>query len=171
MRESSSTRPSWDTSKQTGRRQHSSWHGRSGWLALVVLLALAACSPGGATNTGSGPQATSTQQPAPIHVPQGYHGLIVISFDASTTYAQAKTAVESAGLTLQVPCPNPGPIAIDATPRPTDQSDSFPDTHQLTAAGKPSLTTAMLNQVASQPGVTSVDVEPPVECPLLSVGA
>lgn len=97
--------------------------------------------------------------------------MIVISFDASTTYAQAKTAVESAGLALQVPCPNPGPIVADATPRPTDQSETFPEMHQLTAVGEPSLTTAMLNQIASQPGVTSVDVQPPVECPLLSAGA
>jgi hypothetical protein len=97
--------------------------------------------------------------------------MIVISFDTSTTYEQAKTAVESAGLTLQVPCPNPGPIAVDVTPRPIDQSTTFPDMHRLTAVGEPSLTTAMLNQVASQPGVTSVDVQPPVECPLLSAGA
>src|SRR5579871_1936160 len=98
-------RQSWERSIQVNERHHSSWRSRGSWLALalLLLLALAACSPGGATNTGSGPQATSTHQPAPIHVPSGYHGMIVISFDASTTYEQAKTAVESAGLTLQVP--------------------------------------------------------------------
>ena len=165
-------RQSSDRPAQANGRHHSLWRRRGGWLALtLLLLALAACSPGGVTNTGSNPQATSTHQAAPIHVPQGYHGLIVISFAASTTYVQAKAAVESAGLTLAIPCPNAGPIAVDATPRPTDQITTYPDTRQLTAVGDPSLTTAMLNQVASQSGVTSVDVEPPIECPLIAVGA
>lgn len=151
---------------QINQRQHSSWRRSGAWLALtLLLLALAACSPGASTTTGS------NLPPAPIHVPQGYHGMIVISFAAGTTYVQAKAAVESAGLTLAIPCPNAGPIAVDATPRPTDQSDTFPDTSQLTAVGNPSLTTTMLNQVASEPGVTSVDVQPPVECPLTPVGA
>lgn len=171
MEEQPITHCSLERLKQVNRRRSLSWQRGGVWPALaLLLLALAACSPGASTAAGSNPQATSTHQTAPIHVPQGYHGMIVISFDTSTTYEQAKAAVESAGLTLAIPCPNAGPIAVDATPRPTDQRATFPDTHNLTAVGDPSLTTAMLNQVASAPGVTSVDVQPPVECPLIPVG-
>ena len=171
MEEQPITHRSVERLKQVNQRHRLSWRSQGVWLALaLLLLALAACSPGASTAAGSNPQATSTHQPAPIHVPQGYHGIIVISFDASTTYEQAKAEVESAGLKLGVPCPNPGPIATDATPRPTDQRMTFPETHKLTAVGDPSVTTAMLNQVASAPGVTSVDVQPPVECPLIPVG-
>ncbi len=138
------------------------------WLALVcLLLALAACSPGGsASSSGGNPPASSTQPPAPIHVPQGYHGLISVSFSANTTYEQAKASIEQAGLKLAVPCPDPGPIVADATPRPTDQRDTFVETHKLTAAGSPTLTQTMLTQIAASSGVTSVDSLPRFECPL-----
>jgi hypothetical protein len=70
--------------KQVNRRRSLSWQRGGVWPALaLLLLALAACSPGASTAAGSNPQATSTHQTAPIHVPQGYHGMIVISFDTS----------------------------------------------------------------------------------------
>jgi hypothetical protein len=137
------------------------------WLALtILLLALAACSPGGgASSTGGNPPA-STQPPAPIHVPQGYQGLISVSFSANTTYEQARASVEQAGLKLAVPCPNGGPIVADATPKPTDQRDTFAETRKLTAAGSPTLTQTMLTHIAASSGVTSVDSLPHFECPL-----
>ncbi len=131
-------------------------------LAVLAVLALAACAPG---TSGSGPQPTSTHQ-APIHVAPGYQGMISISFSTTTSYQQAMTIVQNAGLKLAVPCPNAGPIIANATPKPTDQKDTFAQTHKLTAVGDPHLTRAMLDQVAAAPEVTSVDELPPVACPL-----
>ena len=137
------------------------------WLALAcLLLALAACSPGGGTtSTGSNPTATSTQPPAPIHVSPGYQGLILVSFSSNTSYEQAKAILEQAGLKLRMLCSGPGPVAVDDTPQPTDQRTSFARTHKLMAAGTPSLTQTMLTQVATSPGVTSIDRVPLVACP------
>ncbi|HLW01454.1 MAG TPA: hypothetical protein VKT82_22550 [Ktedonobacterales bacterium] len=133
--------------------------------ALCLALALAACQPGGAaSNTGStGPTST----PAPINVPTGYQGLVQVTFTSTTTYAQAASIIESAGLTLQVPCPNPGPIRPDPTPVLVSQEATFAASHQLTAIGRPSLTRAMLTQVASSSQVTAVNKTPQIECPLL----
>ncbi len=135
-----------------------------GVLAAVCLaLTLAACQPGGSA-TGS---AGATRTPAPIHVPSGYQGIVQISFTSTTTYDQAVSILRSAGLRLQVPCPNPGPIVADPTPRPITQEDTFAKTYKLTAVGDPQLTENMLNQVASSPQVTSIDKVPPIECPLI----
>jgi len=138
-----------------------------GGLAFACLaLALAACQAGGGSSTGT----SNPPHMAPINVPSGYQGLIQVSFSATTTYDQAISIVQNAGLKLQVACPNPGPIVADptVTTRPIDQRDTFASTHELTAVGSPSLTQAMLDQVASASQVTSVDKAPPVECPLVS---
>jgi hypothetical protein len=136
-----------------------------GELALVLLvLALAACQPGG-SSTGAA-SATGTPRSAPINVPAGYQGLVLITFSSGATYDQAAAILQSAGMKLQVPCPNPGPIIAGATPKPNDQRASFAATHKLSAIGNPRLTQAMLNQVAASPQVMSVDKEPVMECPL-----
>ncbi len=134
-----------------------------GLLVFACLaLTLAACQAGSGSATGT--------SRAPINVPSGYQGLIQISFSVTTTYDQAVSIVQNAGLKLQVPCPNPGPIVADptVTPKNTDQRDTFAGTHELTAVGSPSLTQNMLDQVASASQVISVDKAPPVECPLVS---
>lgn len=131
---------------------------------LGLILALAGCQAGGSNTAASGATSTPTVTVAP-----GYQGLVQITFSASTTYTEAASIVESAGMKLQVPCPNPGPIIADptVTPQPITQEKTFPSTHQLTAVGTPSLTQAMLNQLASSGQVTTIAEAPKVECPLL----
>jgi len=135
--------------------------------AICLAVALAACQPGGAaSNTGS---AGPTTTPAPINVPAGYQGLVQVTFSSAATYDQAVSVVESAGMKLQVECPNPGPILANPTPtpRPVSQQGTFAATHQLTAVANGSLTQAMLTQIASSAQVKSVDKAPLIECPLL----
>jgi hypothetical protein len=134
--------------------------------ALCLALALAACQPGGGTSNTDSAGPTST--PAPINVPAGYQGLVVVTFTSATTYAQAVSIIKSAGLQLQRQCPNSGPILANPTVTSTvmTEQDTFAASHQLTVVGKPSLTQAMLTQVASSAQVTSVDKAPRVECPL-----
>jgi hypothetical protein len=140
--------------------------------ALAVLslaLALAACAPGGSTTSNTG-SAGPTSTPAPINVPANYQGLVVVTFTSTTTYNQAVSIIKSAGLELQALCPNPGPILANppSTPRPVTQEATFAASSQLTAVGSPTLTRAMLTQVASSAQVISVDKAPKVECPLYS---
>ena len=134
--------------------------------AICLALALAACQPGGgaASNTGS---AGPTSTPAPINVPASYQGLVQVTFTSAATYAQAVSVLESAGMKLQLQCPNPGPILANPTPRPITQQDTFAATHQLTATANGALTQTMLTQVASSAQVKAVDKAPKVECPLL----
>lgn len=139
-----------------------------GVLALACLaLALAACQPGAGSTTGGAP--TGTPHSAPINVPQGYQGLVSVTFTSDTTYDQAVAILQSAGMKLQVPCPNPGPISADptVTSRPIDQRATFAQSHKLTAVGPSGLTQTMLHQVASSAQVTAVDKVPLVECPLV----
>lgn len=133
------------------------------WIALVGLclaLALAACQPGGSA-TGSEPAST----PAPIHVSAGYQGLVLVTFRANTSYDQAVALLQSARMQLRAQCPNPGPIRV-GTPTPVTQRETFAATHQLTAIGVPSLTQAMLHQVAASAQVTLIEQAPKIECPL-----
>lgn len=138
-------------------------------VGLCLALALAACQPVGSAS-GTPGSAAPTRPPAPINVPPGYQGLVRITFSAATTYDQAVSILQSAGMKLQVPCPNPGPITVEppVTPRPISQQDSFAHTHTLTAIGVPHLTRALLNQVASSAQVTAIEKAPLVACPLLS---
>jgi hypothetical protein len=132
---------------------------------LAVLLA--ACQPGGGSATGSAP--TSTPHTAPINVPQGYQGLVIVSFTADTTYDQAVAVLQSAGMTPRAQCPNGGPILASPTGTPVvvdQQRAMFAESHTLTAVANTKLTQAMLEQVASSAQVTSVDKAPLVECPL-----
>jgi len=134
-------------------------------VGLCLGLALAGCQAAGSNTGAAGPTST----PAPIHVPAGYTGMVLVTFSASTTYDQAVSILQSAGLKAQAQCPNPGPIVADptVTPAPVTQQNTFSSTHQLTAIGVPSLTQAKLNQVATSTQVTAIDVAPPVECPLI----
>jgi hypothetical protein len=95
---------------------------------------------------------------------------VQITFSATTTYDEAVSILQSAGMKLQVQCPNPGPIVGDptVTPRPINQQATFASTQQLSAIGTPNLTQAMLNQVAASAQVTSIDKAPQMACPLLS---
>ena len=138
------------------------------WLALALLvLAVAACQPGGAstahtTAAGASPQVT-------IQVPQGYHGLILVTFLPATSYDQALAVIQQAGLYLPAQCTGPGrlPLSPIETPLPPrDQRASFAQTHQLTAAGKPELTNSMLTQLASASQVVQVQVAPKFYCPV-----
>lgn len=137
------------------------------WLALALLaLAVAACQPGGAstdhTTAGASPQAT-------IQVPQGYHGLILVTFLPATSYDQALAVIQQAGLYLPAQCTGPGrlPLSPIETPLPPkDQRASFAQTHQLIAAGKPELTNSMLTQLASASQVVQVQVAPKFYCPV-----
>lgn len=137
------------------------------WLALALLvLAVAACQPGGAstanTAAGASPQAT-------IQVPQGYHGLILVTFRPPTTYDQALAIIQQAGLYLPAQCTGPGrlPLSPIETPLPPKgQRASFAQTHQLIAAGKPELTSSMLTQLASASQVVQVQVAPKFYCPV-----
>jgi hypothetical protein len=137
-------------------------------LALACLaVLLAACQPGGST-TGSAP--TNTPHTASITVPPGYDGLILVSFTSDTTYDQAAAILQGAGLKLQVPCPNAGPIVANPTGTPVvrnDQRATFAESHKLTAVATSTLTQEMLNQVASSAQVTAVDKAPLMECPLV----
>ena len=138
-----------------------------GILAFACLaLVLAACQPGGSVTGGA---ATGTPHSAPINVPQGYQGMVSVTFTSTTTYDQAVAILQNAGMRLQVPCPNPGPIVADPTAiaRPIDQRATFAQSHKLTAVGTSGLTQSMLHQVASSPQVTAVDKVPMVECPLV----
>ena len=132
------------------------------WLCLA--LALAGCGANGSNTGAAGPSSTPT-----VTVSQGYQGLVLVTFTSSTTYDAAVSILESAGMTLRAPCANPGPILADptVTPQPITQENTFSTTHQLSAVGKPSLTQAMLNQVASSGQVKTIAEAPPVECPLL----
>jgi hypothetical protein len=132
-------------------------------VGVCLGLALAGCQAGGSPTGSAGPTST----PAPIHVPAGYTGMVLVTFSATTTYDQAVSILQSAGLKAQVQCPNPGPITVDPTPKPITQQDTFASTHQLTAIGVPSLTEAKLTQVATSAQVTAIDTAPPVECPLI----
>jgi hypothetical protein len=135
-------------------------------VGACFALVLAGCQAGGSV-TGS---AAPTSTPAPINVPAGYQGIVIVTFSATTTYDQAVSILESAGMKLQALCPSTGPVAVDSgvTPTPITQQDTFPSTHQLTAVGVPSLTQAMLQQVATSPQVTAIDHAPKITCPLRS---
>jgi hypothetical protein len=131
---------------------------------LCLALALVGCGAGGSNTGAAGPGTTPT-----VTVSPGYQGLVVVTFTASTTYDQAVSILESAGMKLQAQCPNPGPIIADPTitPRPITQENAYQSTHQLTAVGSPSLTQAMITQVESSGQVTTIAEAPKVECPLL----
>jgi hypothetical protein len=107
------------------------------WLALVALaLVFAACQPGGASNAHTAAVAPSQ---ATVQVPQGYHGLILVTFTPATTYDQALAIIQQAGLYLPAECTGPGrlPLSPIETPLPPkDQRASFAQNHQLIAAGK-----------------------------------
>jgi hypothetical protein len=125
---------------------------------VLFVLTFAACQPGGASI------ASTPAHQAPIHVPQGYQGVIEITFSPTTTYTQALSILQSAGLQAQAQCSGPG-ATVDP-PMPTDQQRTFAQTHQLSAVGKPTLTSSMLTQVASAPQVVSVGIAPKVACPV-----
>ncbi len=135
-------------------------------VGLCLALALAGCAAGGtSSNTGAVGPATT---PAPINVPAGYQGLLMITFTPGTTYEQAVSILDSAGMKLQEQCPHSGPILVNATPTPTPtQQNTFADSHELTAiSASGTLTQATLTQIASSPQVKSVDKAPIIECPL-----
>ncbi len=137
-------------------------------LVACLALTLAACQPGsGTTNSATSANETAST-PAPIHVPEGYQGIVQITFTPTTTYAQAVSVLEKARMRLQVLCPNPGPILADppASPTPITQESDFAKTHQLTAIGIPNLSQEMLEQVAASGVVTSIDKMPSAACPL-----
>jgi hypothetical protein len=154
----SSQRPHGSVALNRHPRGASTWKLVGSVLVLVCFaLVVAACAPGSASTTSG-----ATHQ-APIHVPSGYQGLIEVVFTPTTTYDQALSILQSAGLQAEVPCSGPGPT-VDP-PVFSNQQATFAKTHMLFAAGTPKLTTSMLTQVASAPQVVSVGVVPKVACP------
>jgi hypothetical protein len=150
---------------QTWSARPSSWNRIGGWIVLgLLVVALAACQPGGASTTSTSSTATTPAHPAPVHVPPGYQGFIEVTFSATTTYAQALAVLQHAGLQAEAQCAGPG-APVDSPPRPTQQP-TFDQTHQLSAVGMPRLTTTMLTQAASAPQVVSIGIAPKVFCPV-----
>ena len=134
----------------------------AGLTLLILLLGLAACQPGGAS-----PPTTSPAPLATVQVPPGYQGLIAVTFTPATTYTQALTILQNAGLSLPTPCTKVPPDPPIATPLPiSDQQGSFAQNHRLVALGKPTLTSGMLTQSASDPHVVLVTTLPKIVCPL-----
>src|SRR5215472_9105529 len=82
------------------------------FVGLCLALMLAGCQAGGSATGSNGASWT----PAPIQVPQGYTGIVRVTFSSATTYDQAISLLESAGMKAQVQCPNPGPVRADPTP-------------------------------------------------------
>ena len=139
-----------------------------GLVLFLFLLPLTACKPGDAATTSTS-AATGTTPQATIQVPHGYHGLIQVTFTASTSYAQAVAIIENAGLYLPAMCTGPGrlPLSPVETPLPPqDQQPAFAQTHQLIVGGKPTLTDSMVSQVASASQVVQVGVAPKIYCPI-----
>ncbi len=128
------------------------------FVPVCMALTFAACAPGGTASTGS------TAHQAPIHVPAGYQGLIEVVFSPTTTYDQALSTLQSAGLQAEIPCSGPG-ASVDP-PVFSNQQVSFDKTHLLIAGGNPKLTTTMLTQIASAKEVVSVGVAPKFTCPV-----
>ncbi|HLW02206.1 MAG TPA: hypothetical protein VKT82_26360 [Ktedonobacterales bacterium] len=141
----------------------------AGSLALVVLVSLAACQPGGASNSGAA-GVTASASSGRNHVPPGTRPQFArVTFTAATSYDQARALLTSIG---QTPYPwacsdlyfgTPWPqirqqgAAPLTTPPPSAEQDTpaaFAASHQFLL---PDPTQQQISQLAASNLVSAID--------------
>ncbi len=141
-----------------------------GALALALLVAVAACQPGGASSASSTAGSTPGSAAARNHVPSGTRPQFArVTFTAATTYEQARALLTSIGTVpypwacsdLYFGTPTPGSglhnIAPLTTPPPSaeqDTPDAYAASHRFLVA-YPAL--KQLDQLAASNLVAAID--------------